>query len=477
MFLFLPIVLLFYWLLGKEIRNYFLLLVSFFYYAWGGGEYLALIVLSIGVNYLFGLLIGFFRKPFSCIVMDFHAKVILCISIIVNLGILFYPKHVTKLLIGHYFANRLQEIPTHSPIGVSFFTFGAMAYVFDIYLQKNKAQKNPIDFGLFMALFPKLTAGPIVRYSDIEGDLANPSASFENIIYGVKRFIIGLGKKILIADTLAKTVQQIMAIPPEHLTTRLAYLGIVSYTLQIYLDFSGYSDMAIGLGRMFGFHFLENFNYPYISKSITEFWRRWHISLSSWFRDYLYIPLGGNRRSPSRTYLNLFTVFLLCGLWHGRHWNFILWGVFHGSFLMLERWKLGKILKNTPPVFQHSYALLIIVFSWVLFRIDSVRSAIVFFKILLGSAPGKGLQYYHLAMYVNSELLLALAIGILCSTPISQVVKQYAENILDKYNASFAKQISYALSVTEVSALVAVFLLSLISLASFTYNPFIYFKF
>lgn len=475
MFLFLPIVLFIYWLIGKELRIYFLLLVSLFYYAWGGGEYFALIALSIGANYLFGLLIEYFKRPFSRIGADIYAKVMLWISIIINLGILLYPKYITRLLLNHYSARYLQGIPEGSPIGVSFFTFGAMAYVIDIYFRKNKAQKNPINFGLFVALFPKLTAGPIVRYSDIERDLENPHVSIDDIAYGVKRFIIGLGKKILIADTLAKTVDQIIAIPPEHLTTGLAYLGIVSYALQIYLDFSGYSDMAIGLGRMFGFHFLENFNYPYISKSITEFWRRWHISLSSWFRDYLYIPLGGNRRSPSRTYLNLFTVFLLCGFWHGRSLNYLLWGAFHGSFLMLERWKLGKILKNTPPMFQHSYALLIIVFSWVLFRIKSVRSASILFKALLGSATGTGLQY-NVAMYVNSEFLLALAIGALCSTPILQVVKQYAES-KDKNNASFAKQISYALAVTEVSALIAIFLLSLTSLASITYQPFIYLQF
>jgi alginate O-acetyltransferase complex protein AlgI len=476
MFLFLPIVLFCYWLVWKEMRNYFLLLVSLLYYAWGGGEYLALIALSIGANYLFGLLIEYFRRPFSRIKVAYYPKVILCISIIMNLGILLYPKYITRLLLSHYSASPLQEIPEYSPIGVSFFTFGAIAYVIDIYLHKNKAQKNPINFGLFMALFPKLTAGPIVRYSDIERDLKNPSVSFDDIAHGVKRFIIGLGKKILIADTLAKTVDQIMAIPAEHLTIGLAYLGIVSYTLQIYLDFSGYSDMAIGLGRMFGYHFLENFNYPYISKSITEFWRRWHISLSSWFRDYLYIPLGGNRLSPSRTYLNLFTVFLLCGLWHGRSWNYLLWGVFHGSFLMLERWKLGKILKNIPPIYQHSYALLIIVFSWVLFRIESVQSIVIFFKALLGSATGKGIQY-HLAMYLNSELLLALVIGILCSTPILQVIKQNAEKFFDKNNASFVKRISYALSVIEVSALVSIFLISIISMASYTYNPFIYLKF
>ena len=234
--------------------------------------------------------------------------------------------------------------------------------------------------------------------------------------------------------------------------------------------------MAIGLGRMFGFRFLENFNYPYVSRSITEFWRRWHISLSSWFRDYVYIPLGGNRHSSIRTYFNLLTVFILCGLWHGRDNHFILWGAFHGFFLVLERWKVGKILKSTPPFFQHSYALIIIVFSWVLFRMESVRSAAGYFKALLGSAAGNGMQY-HLAMYLNSELLLALAIGILCSTPLLPVVKQYAQNISDSNNAIFARRISYALSVTEVSALVAVFSLSLISLASFTYNPFIYLKF
>ncbi len=457
--------LIFYWVVGKKLRNLFLLLASLIFYAFEGPQYVAVILLSIGINYCFGLLVERSRQVGS-------AKTILYISVIVNLFILLYSK---RIIIAFARLGNVQLGSVHAAVGVSFFTFAALAYLFDIYWKKTRAQRNPIDFGLFMALFPKLTAGPIVRYCDLEKDLNAPTFSSNDFAYGVKRFIIGLGKKVLLADTLAKTVGQIMAIPYEHLTTELAWLGIIAYTLEIYLDFSGYSDMAIGLGRMLGYHFLENFNYPYISKSITEFWRRWHISLSSWFKDYLYIPLGGNRCSPSRTYMNLFVVFLLCGLWHGRAWNFLIWGMFHGLFMILERGKFGELLKKTPVFIQHGYALFIIVFSWVFFTVASIPSAISFLKALLGAAPGRGIAY-NSAMFFNAELFLALTIGALSSTPVLEFCKQYVEKI-KRNDVISAKVMSSVLSFSEVSALSAVFLLSIISLASFTYNPFIYFQF
>lgn len=476
LFLFLPVVLTIYWLISTRYKPIFLLLMSLAYYTWGGGPYIAILVLSALLNYFFGLLIGYFCKPFSCIVMEFHARTILWASILVNLSILFFPNHLLKFLINTLPPLGIPLNPDQSPLGVSFFTFAAMAYVFDIYLQKNKAQRNPLTFTLFISLFPKLIAGPIVRYADIERDLTNPSVRFEDIQYGIKRFIMGLGKKVLLADTLSRTVQQVMQIPNEQVTVELAWLGILSYTLQIYLDFSGYSDMAIGLGRMLGFHFFENFNYPYISRSITEFWRRWHISLSSWLKDYLYIPLGGSRVSTARTYLNLFVVFVLCGLWHGRKENFLIWGAFHGLILILERWKLSKILIKMPVFIQHGYAMLVIVFSWVFFSTESMRIAVRYFKNLFGFAKGTGIQY-NIFLYINTEVVLALIIGGLCATPVLSRVKQYAHELSINTENAFTKRLSVAFAVSETSSLIIIFVLSLISMASITHNPFIYFKF
>lgn len=365
----------------------------------------------------------------------------------------------------------LQQV--HLPIGISFFTFHTMSYLIDIYRGVVKVQKRPIDFALYVSLFPQLVAGPIIRYHDVADQISDRSMTVDGFIYGMKRFVIGLGKKVLIANTLAMTADQVFSLQSGSISTGLAWLGIVCYTLQIYFDFSGYSDMAIGLGRMFGFRFLENFNYPYISKSIREFWRRWHISLSNWFRDYLYIPLGGNRRSQVRTYFNLVTVFFLCGLWHGAKWNFVIWGLIHGFFLVLERTKFGALLDRTWSPVKHLYSLTVIAVGWVFFRSETLSGALNFLAVMGGFKGGQELRY-GVAMYLNNEVLLVLLAAGLCSLPL----RAMAEKVGDRFSmARGNKVLRYAFHISAGGALSFVFIISVMSLVSGTYNPFIYFRF
>jgi len=351
-----------------------------------------------------------------------------------------------------------------------------MSYLIDVYRGVVRAQKNPSTFALYVSLFPQLVAGPIIRYHDISDQLSHRAVTLDGFVLGIRRFVTGLGKKVLIANTLAVTVDQIFALPSSDLSSGLAWLGIICYTLQLYFDFSGYSDMAIGLGHMFGFHFLENFNYPYISKSIREFWRRWHISLSNWFRDYLYIPLGGNRHSAARTYFNLLTVFFLCGLWHGAKWNFVVWGMLHGMFLILERTKFGKALEQLWSPVQHLYALLIVTVGWVFFRSDTLSGAIDFLAAMFGMAKGEGMKY-TIAMYMNNELLLVLTVGILGSLPLKTLASEYYKRLPPTFRWTDQPLFHYGLNTFTAIAITAVFLGSVMSLASGTYNPFIYFRF
>ena len=343
LFLFLPLTLTGYFLIRPNqpyLRNLFLLLMSLIFYAWGEPVYVFLMIGSIIMNYTTGVLLHLQRQKSPRI---FTEKRILYICIVGNLGLLFYFKY------ANFFINNLNgilqnlSIPTISyseiplPIGICFFTFQAMSYVIDVYRKETDVQFNPINCALYVSLFPQLIAGPIVRYHDVAQQIVSRTVARSQFSSGIQRFIFGLAKKTMLANPLGEVADKIFAVPVHEVTTSMAWLGIICYTLQVYFDFSGYSDMAIGLGRLFGFEFLENFNYPYIAESMRDFWRRWHISLSTWFRDYLYIPLGGNRGSSLRTYLNLWTVFLLCGLWHGASWNFIIWGALHGASLVIER--------------------------------------------------------------------------------------------------------------------------------------------
>lgn len=341
LFVFLPVVLAVYYILPGRLRNTFLLLASLLFYYWGEPRFVFVMLASIVWNYLCGLMCGYLPER-----MRGLRKLALILAVAVNLGLLVYFKYADFIIgtINGVFSRSIPLLGVTLPIGISFFTFQGLSYVIDVYRQTVRPQRDPLKLGMYISLFPQLIAGPIVRYADIEREIDHRSVDREKFYAGVSRFVIGLSKKVLIANTLALRADQIFGQPCQSLTAGVAWLGALLYSLQIYFDFSGYSDMAIGLGKMLGFTFLENFDLPYMSRSVTEFWRRWHISLSSWFRDYVYIPLGGNRRG--NVYLHLLTVFILTGLWHGAAWNFVLWGLWHGLFLIVERVLRGRIRGN-----------------------------------------------------------------------------------------------------------------------------------
>jgi len=351
-----------------------------------------------------------------------------------------------------------------------------MSYIIDLYRGRTEVQKNPFRVALYITLFPQLIAGPIVRYQDIARQLAYRTVNRAGFAEGVRRFILGLGKKMLLANVMAVPADRIFAIPTHQLTTPVAWLGAICYAMQIYFDFSGYSDMAIGLGRMFGFRFLENFNYPYVSRTVTEFWRRWHISLSSWYRDYLYIPLGGNRRGTLRTYLNLVTVFFLCGLWHGASWTFVVWGLFHGLFLVLERLGLGRFLASRRPAIQHVYFLLVLLVSWVFFRCETLSQAVGMLAAIAGFAHGSRLEH-HLSLYIDAELVIALVVGAIAATPALPYFVRTLRHKRKTLQLASRHEFDTLSAMGEAVALMLVFLASLSWMATGTYNPFLYFRF
>ncbi len=463
LFVFLPVVLLGHALLrGIPGRNIFLLAFSLLFYAWGEGWGLILMLCSITLNYASGLLIE--RQPT-------HARRWLIMALIVNLG----------LLVGFKYANFLVDnlntvllwnslptlylAPVHLPVGISFFTFQALSYVVDVYRGETPAQRNPLRIALYISLFPQLIAGPIVRYVDVRDQMDRRRVSADDFALGIERFIVGLAKKILLADTLGYTADKLFEAPADALGSSAAWLGVVCYAFQIYFDFSGYSDMAIGMGRMLGFHFLENFRFPYFATSVQDFWRRWHISLSTWFRDYLYIPLGGNRRGETRTFVNLLIVFFLCGLWHGASWNFVIWGLFHGVFLILERSPLGRLLEKLPLLIRHAYLILTVLIGWVFFRAENLAQALDYLKAMFGANTA---PTYYAGLFLNIETILTLAAAAFLSLP-------YYARLAARIEAqSFGMQWP---GLIHRSALIGLFALSLITLINSTYNPFIYFRF
>ncbi len=466
LFLFLPVVLSTYFLCPRAARNYLLLAASLFFYAWGETTFVFVMMGSIALNYVFGLWIDRARGTQ-------YARLPLVLGILVNLELLALYKYSTFFIdnlnyfLGLFGAAPLMLEGRHLPIGISFFTFQAMSYIIDVYREAARPQRNPFNLALYIALFPQLIAGPIVRYQQIATEILERQSRVHDVVEGIKRFIIGLGKKVLIANTVALGADQVFALPPNELTTPLAWFGIVCYTLQIYFDFSGYSDMAIGLGRIFGFHFLENFQWPYIAQSIQEFWRRWHISLSSWFRDYLYIPLGGSRGAAGRTAFNLVTVFFLCGLWHGAAWNFALWGLFHGAFLVLERSAFGTWLGRWPRPLRHVYVLLVVIVGWVLFRVTSLAAGKAYLLALVGFAEGSSLVR-PLALYGTADILMALAVGCVAATPVLPRLRQLT---LTHPTLQFARPY-----VAYVGYFIVLYTCAVL-LSAQTYNPFIYFRF
>ncbi|CAM6003194.1 unnamed protein product [Sphagnum balticum] len=476
LFLFLPIVLAGYMLLRNTgARNAFLLFASLFFYAWGELSFLWVMLLSIFLNYTFAIMIDDLRDtPWR--------KFALFMAVAVNLGLLAFFKYAgfiqanlnQVLHLAHLGA--LNGTPPPLPLGISFFTFHSLSYVIDVFRGQAKAQRNPINLALYISLFPQLVAGPIIRYHDVCDQLTERSINVNKFAEGVRRFVTGLGKKMLIANTVAVPVDQIFALPPNELTTGLAWLGAICYTLQIYFDFSGYSDMAIGLGLMFGFRFLENFNFPYIAQSIREFWQRWHISLSNWFRDYLYIPLGGNRVPNWRVTLNLVTVFFLCGLWHGASWNFIVWGLYHGTFLGMERLGLGKLIEKLPSPLRHAYTLLVVIVGWVFFRADNLKYALKYLKAMFGFGHA-GSGYYSVAIIMNKEVQFIILLGIIGSTPLIRDWLLAAPTSKEDGAVVQPRFSSPLLAVARVAFISIVLSLAIMEMASGTYNPFIYFRF
>ncbi len=474
LYLFLPITLLGYYLMIPKLRNYWLLAASLVFFAWGGVTFTFILLGSILLNYFFGLWIQ--KQKTSD-----KGKLPLILGVSTNIAILAVFKY-TNFLVQNL--NQLLDwihiplIPQTNiilPIGISFYTFHSLSYLVDIYRNKAVAQRNFFDLSLYITMFSQLIAGPIIRYSDVDQQLRGRTHTLEKFSYGIERFLIGLGKKVLLANTFAKIADQIFATNPMDLGAPLAWLGIVCYSLQIYCDFAGYSDMAIGLGRMFGFEFMENFNFPYIAKSVKEFWRRWHISLSSFFRDYVYIPLGGNKITISRTYINLLIVFFLTGFWHGSSWSFVVWGLFHGFFMVIERLGFGKILDKTWKPLANLYTLLVVMFAWVLFRADSLGYALDYWKALFDFKTTSE-QMIIFRSYLDIEFYLTFSIAVLGSFGVYQFIAQFFKKIIN-FPKWAAHTFAYGFHFISVIFYILILYLSTMYLISGTYNPFIYYRF
>lgn len=471
LFIFLPFVLIVNYLLGKELRNYFLLLVSLFFYSWGEGFLVMLMVTSICINYLCGLLVDHYKQKEKA----GATKWVLGIGITINLLFLLYFKYFNFFvdnIQGVGLFSSLSNVPIHLPIGISFFTFQSISYLIDIYRDEAEVQKNPFHLGLYISLFPQLVAGPIVRYQDVATQISKRILSQEKFVEGIFRFIRGLAKKLILANSLGIIADNAFAVSSGDLPTMVAWVGIICYSLQIYFDFSGYSDMAIGLGKMLGFDFLENFNYPYISKSIQEFWRRWHISLSTWFRDYLYIPLGGSRIANWKIYRNLFIVFLVTGFWHGASWNFIVWGLFHGFFLIIERVGFGKVLKSLPNFIGHFYALFVAIIGWVFFKANDLPHAMEYLGAMFGFS--NGYDYMPLLSFSNYTLVVFI-LAVIFSTPIRRVLHERVEGYLERLSNPVLATNLYRIG--AYSFTLSLLFASILEIATSSYNPFIYFRF
>ena len=475
LYIFLPLVLILNFLIQEKFKNALLLVASIIFYAWGGVSYTSLLIISIIFNYIAGKLIAGNNGRAK-------SRIYLTIGVIFNLGFLgvfkygnFIIQNINVLLENTGISFSIEDPGILLPIGISFYTFQALSYLIDVFKRKTPVQNNFIDLALYISLFPQLIAGPIVRYNDIAGQLSKRQNNRANFVSGIERFVLGLAKKVLIANQFALLADTAFSIAPQNLSTLIAWAGIIAYSLQIYFDFSGYSDMAIGLGRMFGFEFLENFNFPYIAKSIREFWRRWHISLSNWFRDYLYIPLGGNRKGNQRTYFNLLIVFFVTGIWHGASWNFVAWGMMHGLFMIIEKLGFDSLLKKVWRPFQHIYTLFVVMMAWVLFRADDFSHAWGYYKAMF-SFQSADLNLDILDLFLNNEIYFVLIIALLSSTRIWVIIYDEAVKLVSK-DRSLMNVTSVAWSFLVVAFVLGVMILSTNYLVANSYNPFIYFRF
>jgi len=465
LFYFLPITLLIYYLSPQKYKNIILLIASLFFYAWGEPIYILLMIFSSVVDYSHGLLLDKFRNNKS------KSKLVVLSSVIINLGLLSFFKYggfiieILNSTLGTSFASL--DLPL--PIGISFYTFQTMSYTIDVYRGEAPVQKSPLSLATYVTLFPQLIAGPIVRYKTVANQINERKETFDTFSDGIRRFIIGLGKKVLLANNIGLLWSQIQNTDISNLTVLTAWLGIIAFSFQIYFDFSGYSDMAIGLGKMFGFQFLENFNYPYISESITEFWRRWHMSLGTWFKDYVYIPLGGNKKGKVKLYRNLFIVWFLTGLWHGASWNFVLWGLYFGVLIAIEKAGLLRIINKLWKPIRHLYVILLLLLGWVLFVFEDFSQGLEYIKVMFG--------FNNVALYNNQFLfyfvnyIVLLIILIIGSTPFFK----------NKYNKIMKNSTNSRTSFYENIGMTIVYagilFISTAYLVDATYNPFLYFRF
>lgn len=454
LFYFLPTILFLYYILPKKFRygrNFVLLIGSLFFYFVGAPKAIVVMLLSIFINYIGGIAVNSGGEK--------QRKISLTIVVILNLTILFYYKYLMFIVgnLSKIFDFSVETKSIYMPIGISFFTFQGMSYVFDVYMKNAEVKKNPLDIALYISLFPQLIAGPIVRYKTVADEIDGRVETLDLFSTGVIRFIVGLSKKVLLANKFGIIADEIFKLNGNYnLSVPLSWFGVLMFALQIYYDFSGYSDMAIGLGKMFGFNFLENFDYPYISKSITEFWRRWHMSLGTWFRDYIYIPLGGNRVSVPRHILNMFIVWFLTGFWHGASWNYIIWGLYFFVFLVIEKYVFGNKFEKVPKIFRHLYALIVILVGWVIFKEENSFLLLKYLKAMfsVGLKPTIGGVTYYL-----KEYYIEIFLGIIFSANILKAFEKGKKTI------------------PAISIYFILLILSIVSLFSSSYNPFIYFRF
>ncbi len=472
LFRFLPVVLLLYFIVPRKLKNLVLFLSSLFFYAWGEPVYVVIMLFSTAVDFTHGMLVHKFKEKGE----NKKAKYVVASAMIINLSLLGFFKYSDFILqnINSIFNTDIPLLKLALPIGISFYTFQTMSYTVDVYRGVAKVQRNIISFGAYVALFPQLIAGPIVQYKTIAEQLDNRKENTEQFSYGIFRFMTGLGKKVLLANNIGMLWESISAMPVSESSVLTAWIGIFAFAFQIYFDFSGYSDMAIGLGHIFGFKFLENFRYPYQSTSITDFWRRWHISLGTWFLEYVYIPLGGNRNGKIKQVRNIVIVWLLTGIWHGASWNFVLWGVYFGILLIIEKFFLKKYLEKLPKFIQITYTLFLVLISWVIFAFDNLSNGITYLKIMFGGFNVPLFNTESLYILYNNIILLVILAFACTDIPIRFVRKitLYFTRIGNESKVYF-----WLYCLLQNGYLVSVFLVSVAYLVDASYNPFLYFRF
>lgn len=492
--IFLPVVFAGYHVLPKKARNVWLLVASLGFYACGGPKHLIFLLSSVIINYIFGVIIASLADRSHPAdergMSSFHTKAqkaVLVAAVILNVGSLLYFKYTGMIFetIKDLSGSDISIPEVMLPLGISFYTFQCMSYLIDVYrvegavLPDGKCAtlcaKDPLKFAVYITMFPQLLQGPIIRYSEVREALDGPVITLTDLEDGITRFVIGLAKKAVIANTIGEVCDSIFEIAPGNMQSSVAWLGALLYTLQIYFDFSGYSDMAIGLGRLFGFNFRENFNYPYISRSVTEFWRRWHMSLSSWFRDYLYIPLGGNRRG--NVYFNLLVVFLATGIWHGAAWSFLVWGLWHGLFIIIERAFSKKAFSvRLPAIFSSflkwAYTTIVVMLGWVLFKIEDLPRAIDYLKVMFGLTRN-GYNAFSVRFFFDARIAFFIIIAVIACIPWAQVMPQKAA----AYIAQFAQGKKTVPRIARHACLILLLLISFVFIVNTTYSPFIYFQF